>query len=353
MDRDFKSKTPPGPQLKGSESTIVKENPVFHPLLLRRRKKKKKASGGLGRVGGVFTTRPQRPRRRHLVELENSVVQKRGPFQLPTSLAAPSDLGHSVKRFLAGRWVPSKMDFLLPFTDPEIPGVPRGQLSSMVGNRYHVLCGDTKNRIFYGVVKYPVCMGCLAGYKPFRLFVMNYNLDIVLHFEKSISCRLFWCFGGYGTKIRVTGPSGELYGTIMQRFSLLRPNFDLLDENDSRVLSIQGPPIIPLPLSYLQFLTKFKLYQHDPHEEEGEGDQVGIFLEAAYGVGNRNMKNSLRVGFPRDLPIRHKALVLAALFQIVLRSISYFIICFLRITSLATNIRAVHGSHSDCDPSSG
>lgn len=220
----------------------------------------------------------------------------------------------------------------------------------MVGNRYHVLCGDTKNRIFYGVVKYPVCMGCLAGYKPFRLFVMNYNLDIVLHFEKSISCRLFWCFGGYGTvrvelinkiirrekmykykffqKIRVTGPSGELYGTIMQRFSLLRPNFDLLDENDSRVLSIQGPPIIPLPLSYLQFLTKFKLYQHDPHEEEGEGDQVGIFLEAAYGVGNRNMKNSLRVGFPRDLPIRHKALVLAALFQIVLRSISYFIIWY-------------------------
>lgn len=220
------------------------------------------------------------------------------------------------------------------------------QLGATVANRYQVMCGDTKNRIYYGIAKYPVCTGLLVGYRPFRLFIMNHNLEIMMNFDKHISCLIFWFCGGYGTvsvqirkfkkvsnskivlilgfvviqKITVTGPKGELYGTLVQRFHLFRPNFDILDSRDEKVFYIEGPPIIPFPLHYLPYFSKFKLYERMQNNSVSQLEPAGVYLEAAYGLGGHNMKNSLRVGFPRNIPFQLKGVILASLFQLVSRS---------------------------------
>jgi hypothetical protein len=200
-------------QFKPSPLQAILRKPI------KKGKKHKLVTSTNGRVA-LSASRPQRLRRKHFIEAERQSIGSPGPYPFPSSIASPSDLC-IVKRFLKGKWVPSKMDFLsldteltpkglelLALTDHlyvqqcprrDLPQTISTQLSSSVINLYQVMCGDTKNRIYYGVAKYPHCTGLLSGYRPFRLFIMNHNLEILLTLDKSLSLGLFCYFGGYGT----------------------------------------------------------------------------------------------------------------------------------------------------------
>lgn len=91
-----------------------------------------------------FALRPQRLRRTHLIEYQNRAFHKPRPYPFPSNLASPSDLYVS-KRFLKGKWVPTKMDFLVEDQDPDadpnfqpIPGVPPGLELLSLTNHFYV-----------------------------------------------------------------------------------------------------------------------------------------------------------------------------------------------------------------------
>ena len=67
---------------------------------------------------------------------------------------------------------------------------------------------------------------------PFKLEIIN------MEGETQATITRGWTF--FMSKITVSGPDGDVYGYITQKFKLLKPRFIITDENQNKIAEING-----------------------------------------------------------------------------------------------------------------
>ncbi len=90
--------------------------------------------------------------------------------------------------------------------------------------------GNIKQKL--GVGKKLLSLIISKAMMPFKLEIINMEGEVQATISRG------WTF--FMSKISVNGPEGDLYGTITQKFQLLKPKFVLADENGNKIAEIKG-----------------------------------------------------------------------------------------------------------------
>ncbi|EAA44032.4 phospholipid scramblase 1-like isoform X2 [Anopheles arabiensis] len=172
-------------------------------------------------------------------------------------------------------------------------------------NKYTVK--NTLGQKVYWAVEDTTCCTrmCCGPDRPFDIKIMDNFQNEVLHLRRDLRCKSC-CFPCCLQKLEVSAPPGNVIGTVVQKWSLCRPVFDIRDRNNETVLTIRGP-VCQCPCSDIKFAVFTK-----------DGTEVGKVTKQWTGFVQEHFTDADNFGinFPMDLDVRVKATMLGALFLI-------------------------------------
>uniref|UniRef100_A0A182Y0X0 Uncharacterized protein n=1 Tax=Anopheles stephensi TaxID=30069 RepID=A0A182Y0X0_ANOST len=147
---------------------------------------------------------------------------------------------------------------------------------------------------------------CCGPDRPFDIKILDNYQNEVLHLHRDLRCKSC-CFPCCLQKLEVSAPPGNVIGTVVQKWSLCRPVFDIRDRNNKTVLTIRGPVCQCSPCGDV----KFSVFSND-------GTEVGKVTKQWTGFVQEHFTDADNFGinFPMDLDVRVKATMLGALFLI-------------------------------------
>lgn len=153
------------------------------------------------------------------------------------------------------------------------------------------------------------CLCC--SNRGFQLNVFDGSERQVLTMKRSIQCcTANFCCVGQRQEVELFDMEARPVGSIRQDLSCLVPTFLLLEKNptgEEIVLIVRGPRCMPLSCCST---SEFRVYQ----EVDDERRKVGSMHKKYGGCFRETCTDADEWGihFPKQMPIRHKALVLAA-----------------------------------------
>ncbi|XP_050075143.1 phospholipid scramblase 2-like isoform X1 [Anopheles maculipalpis] len=175
-----------------------------------------------------------------------------------------------------------------------------------MANKYTVK--NTFGQNVYWAVEDTTCCTrmCCGPDRPFDIKILDNYQNEVLHLRRDLRCKSC-CFPCCLQKLEVSAPPGNVIGTVVQKWSLCRPVFDIRDRNNETVLTIRGP----ICQCTLCGDVKFTVFSKD-------GTEVGKVTKQWTGFVQEHFTDADNFGinFPMDLDVRVKATMLGALFLI-------------------------------------
>lgn len=217
-----------------------------------------------------------------------------------------------------GQWMP------LP---QGIPGCPRGleylsQIDQLLvhqkvelleaftgfetNNKYEVK-NTLGQKVYFAVEDNDCCTRqCCGPCRSFDMKILDNAQQEVIHIERPLRCASCWtpcCL----QEMTITAPPGSPVGYIEQKWDILLPKFDILDENKQCVLKIEGP----LCACNMCGDVDFKVLTKD-------GQEVGKISKQWSGLVKEAFTDADNFGiqFPMDLDVKIKACLLGAVFLI-------------------------------------
>nr|XP_034836723.1 phospholipid scramblase 2-like isoform X2 [Maniola hyperantus] len=142
------------------------------------------------------------------------------------------------------------------------------------------------------------------GLRPFQLHVRDDSGAEVMRISRPYACtsRIFPCQLQH---IQIFSPPGTRIGSIEQKWTPVRPEYDVKRENGEHVFWIQGPRVTISCFRDIQF-----------HIYKTDGTLVGSTCKRWQGVLHAmffaSVCDKFGVAFERDLSVEEKALLLAA-----------------------------------------
>uniref|UniRef100_A0A914UJH0 Phospholipid scramblase n=1 Tax=Plectus sambesii TaxID=2011161 RepID=A0A914UJH0_9BILA len=172
------------------------------------------------------------------------------------------------------------------------------------GNKYEIL-NSLGQRVFYAAEDACCCGLCLCCQKPCKCW-KNCKKICCMCCEREFDITVFNNAGK--PKVEVEGPPGNPIGTVVQNWSICKPQFSIQDVHDETVLKIEGPCITCSPCGNVEFQLLSK---------NGE-QEVGKVSKNFSGFAQEMFTDADNYGitFPINLPVNEKATVLAACFLI-------------------------------------
>ncbi|XP_058124709.1 phospholipid scramblase 2-like [Anopheles ziemanni] len=147
---------------------------------------------------------------------------------------------------------------------------------------------------------------CCGTARAFDIKVLDNFQNEVLHFRRDLRCQSC-CFPCCLQKLEVSAPPGTVIGTVEQKWTLLRPEFNIKDQHGQTVLIIRGPCCQCSLCGDVKFVVLSK-----------DGTEVGKVTKQWTGFVQEHFTDADNFGinFPMDLDVRVKATMLGALFLI-------------------------------------
>ncbi|XP_077527614.1 phospholipid scramblase 3-like [Haemaphysalis longicornis] len=157
---------------------------------------------------------------------------------------------------------------------------------------------DCRDRWFY------------CGGRPFDMRLLDYRNVPVLRFIRPLRCDCAWCFCCFCClqELEVQAPKGTIIGSVRMDFSL-SPSFSILDRRDKLVLKIKRPLC---PCTFCGKEVLFNIFAPDGVTKLGHI----IKLESRLSHNKLTSFDSFSLGFPIDLDVKMKAVLLGALMLI-------------------------------------
>uniref|UniRef100_A0A182J931 Phospholipid scramblase n=1 Tax=Anopheles atroparvus TaxID=41427 RepID=A0A182J931_ANOAO len=173
-------------------------------------------------------------------------------------------------------------------------------------NKYEIK--NTFGQKVYWAVEDTGCCNrmCCGTARAFDIKVLDNFQNEVLHFRRDLRCQSC-CFPCCLQKLEVSSPPGTVIGTVEQKWTLLRPEFNIKDQHGDTVLIIRGPCCQCSLCGDVKFLVLSK-----------DGTEVGKVTKQWTGFVQEHFTDADNFGinFPMDLDVRVKATMLGALFLI-------------------------------------
>jgi len=147
---------------------------------------------------------------------------------------------------------------------------------------------------------------CCGPARPFDLKIFDNSNQEVIHLQRPLRCSECCCPCCL-QELEVTSPPGTVIGYIIQKWSILKPKFEICDANRTPVLLIEGP-ICRCRCSDIEF----KILGLDGVTQVGQitkqwmGFVKEMFTDA----------DTFGITFPMDLDVKIKACMLGATFLI-------------------------------------
>ncbi|CAF0933088.1 unnamed protein product [Brachionus calyciflorus] len=218
-----------------------------------------------------------------------------------------------------------------------IPGCPPGleyltqldkikieQLTSLVEiftgwdrNNKYVLSNSNNQQFLYVFEETDTCMRiCCGNSRGFKFHVIDNLKQEVMTITREFKCcaGCCWfagCCTGCAFEVRVEAPPGNLIGTIRQKGSFWKANYDILDERDQTILKIEGPCCI-WDGACCPCENEFKLLTADGQTQIGSltKEYAGFVKEMV------SLADKFTISFPVDLSVKAKGTLIGALLLI-------------------------------------
>jgi len=152
------------------------------------------------------------------------------------------------------------------------------------------------------------CMRMVCGpNRPFDLVIKDNADREVLHLQRPLRCNTC-CFPCCLQSVEVSSPPGTTIGFVNQKWTCIKPKFEITDGDGNVALIIQGPWCTMACGSNVEF----KVMTPDESVEVGRisKEWTGILKEAFTDSDN------FGITFPMDLDVRCKATLIGAAFLI-------------------------------------
>jgi len=173
----------------------------------------------------------------------------------------------------------------------------------------YVVQNSTGQNIYMAKEESNCCARNMLGpIRSFDLILKDYAGNELIHVERPLRCDscLFPCCL---QEIEVSSPPGNVIGKVKQKWSLLKPKFDILNDRGDVVLKIKGP-FITFGTCFTDVV--FEVLSKDGSIEVGKiSKKWSDFIQEAFTDAD-----IFAISFPVDLDVKVKATLLGALFLI-------------------------------------
>ncbi|XP_008214790.1 phospholipid scramblase 1 isoform X1 [Nasonia vitripennis] len=172
--------------------------------------------------------------------------------------------------------------------------------------RYRVMDASGES-LFTAVEESSACARCCLGKcRSWDFHVLDNNRREVLRVRRALRCASC-CFPCCLQRVTVHTDHGELLGSVTQNWNVWRPSYTIRDAADVPVLLMKGPICLCCG-GEVDFLIKSIDKQHS----------VGVITKKWSGLAREFFKdgNSFGLGFPVDLDVKIKAVLLGACFLV-------------------------------------
>nr|XP_054920591.1 phospholipid scramblase 2-like [Dermacentor andersoni] len=213
---------------------------------------------------------------------------------------------------------------LPPEAIPAIPGCPAGLeyltkidqlIVSQVVNLFNVLLPsrtqssyvvmNTMDQVVFSVTEdYNFMWRSIGTMRPFQMAMRDSRNATVLRLDRPLRCDSCLCFCCL-QKMDVRDASGATIGSLRMEFTLIYPNFSVLDSQNNAVLLIRGPCCTR---SICCEDVEFDIVTMDGVTKIGAITKVwgGLWKEAC------TVADNFAITFPLDLEVKMKAVLLGA-----------------------------------------
>lgn len=184
-------------------------------------------------------------------------------------------------------------------------------LETLVGfetNNQYDVCNSMGQKVYLASEDTDCCTrNCCGPNRAFELRIIDHSQREVIHLSRPLRCDCCCCFCCL-MYVRVEAPPGNLIGHVRQKWSCLRPCYDVENANGQSLLKISGPFCT---VSIVCNDVEFEVLSMD-------GRQVGRITKQWSGVLREAFTDADIYGvvFPMDLDVKVKACLLAATFLI-------------------------------------
>jgi uncharacterized protein YxjI len=178
-------------------------------------------------------------------------------------------------------------------------------------NKYEIQNGGGQ-QVYFAAEQTGCCQRqCCGAHRAFTITIMDNQGVKVLELTRPLRCNSAWsCVWVLPINccclqdMTVNDGDGNLLGRIVQKWSLIKPSFDVRDEKDETVLHITGPVCV------------FSCCGSDVHfpVSQPDGAEVGMIAKKWSGFAKEvyTRADNYTVNFPMDMPVNHKALLMSA-----------------------------------------
>lgn len=155
---------------------------------------------------------------------------------------------------------------------------------------------------------------CCGNRRGFAMHVMDNNgqevISVKREFKCCACCQCLACIGCCAHEVKVLSPPSIPIGYIRQTCSFWAPGFEVLNDMNEKVLSIDGPCCMcqtPCCRCDIEFTIKTP-----------DGNEVGKVSKKWSGVTKEmfSSADTFGVSFPMDLDVKLKAVLIGAVFLI-------------------------------------
>ncbi|XP_071840657.1 phospholipid scramblase 1-like [Apostichopus japonicus] len=139
-------------------------------------------------------------------------------------------------------------------------------------NRYRIL--DGYGNFVYDVLERSTDFegGCYGSARNFVLSIFDKQRTEVIRLARErktcIGCTCFVFGPDCGDEIAVDAPAGEVFGSVCQRWSILRPYFEIMDVDGEMIASAKGPGCI-CQNTLCSSPVEFQIYSKDGSSKIG------------------------------------------------------------------------------------
>lgn len=180
-------------------------------------------------------------------------------------------------------------------------------------NKYEIQNGAAQ-QVYFAAEQSGCCERQMCGRnRGFKIYVKDNAGNDVMVLERPLRCSSAWiCICPVNfcclQELTVKDGTGQLIGILRQKFHLLKGLFDVLDEQNKIVLQIQGPCLTCSCVGDVDF----EVFQPGGNQKVAQISKkwTGLAKEMFTDADN------FSVNFPMQMPVNHKALLLASAFLV-------------------------------------
>lgn len=205
--------------------------------------------------------------------------------------------------------VPPGLDYLL-YVDQLIVQQQVDMTAMFIGwetsNRYLVnnIRGET---VYYAVEQTDLLTRNYFGAgRPFDLLVMDNMRSVVLKMRRPFQLQGLACCG-FVQEVEVTSGTGQLLGTVRQRYAFCGKRFEVLNSAGQTIFRIEGPAC-----TFGWIDTDFRIHSAVNNQ------CIGVITRKFPGIAQQMLTHAdvFGIRFPMDLQVAMKAVLLGATFLI-------------------------------------